>query len=50
MAIGIIRFKIKVPDNMSDKEWNDLLVKYLAIIPTKNFRGSRYSDSWDWLL
>jgi hypothetical protein len=50
MTIVMIRLKIKLPDNISDKKWNELLQKYLSVNPYKSVRATRYNDVWEhWL-
>jgi hypothetical protein len=46
----MIRLKIKLPDNLSDKEMNDIVQKYIAVMPCKSFKFIKAGDSWEWLI
>lgn len=43
--IAIVRLKIKIPDEMTDKEYTDMIKKYIDIYPPKSFRFTKYPDS-----
>lgn len=50
MTILIVRVRVKIPDNTSDKELNEILKRYIDVMPAKAISARKISDTLEWLV
>lgn len=50
MPVALISIKIKLPETISDKEFAEIVKKYIDVNPPTRIRAVKYSDVWGvWL-